>query len=455
MPKKMLIEQLNNLSKKQKEDLEIFANLPSNHINEKAKELFITLIQKSKLRRKLTEEQFVSEHFKDYSLQSWSKVKHDFDKTIQRYVKLKLIEQESFWGDYLLLKKFYYDDSIKNFNLLWNKVEKVLQANANTSAPTFLQGYFLYEIKAQKNREDIKIQKHLEAAESNLDNFFILEKLRMACESLNRYNQKKGKFYKLDENLEHFLLAKNEAPSIKISQLTYKLLKNPSNEDIYWELDEYLIKNEKFISFSKNKETREYLTNICANKLTNGTPSFVDSFYKNIIFLHSKKVLFTNNILNANHFLNFVTVSLILEDYDGLEEFIKVNEDKLHPHPDKETVIVLSKARLSFAKKEFDKCHELLVKIAPKNLSHIILYEKLFIKLFFKQNDIPACDNRTTSFKRKIKRLETISETHRKSILHFIECIEILCSGKEIDLIKFKPLLSIYDYNWMEKVRKT
>lgn len=450
-----LFEVLNILDGKQIRDLKAFAEVSSNHLNEEQKQLFKHLLEACSNRRKLVEEKFTASYLPQNQKKTWNRTKTSFLKVIERYLIAELVEKNGFWGDYLLLNYYFSNNAIKNFEPLWRKKQAKLPQLELDAAHKKLLTYFLYEFKTFEKKDERQHDEYLSLTETALDEFYILQKLRMNCEQVNRQyilSQKKeaANFFFSEQTIVQL-----NNPEIALYYHTYQLLNNPQQTSLYWTIAQLFESAIGQFHHKTLKEVCEYLMNYCIRQINLGHYTFVKEYQKHLQCLEQNQLLLHDNQLNIHHFNNHISLALANKEFEWVENFILQNKHKLSPHPEKDNIVALTQARLYFYKNEIDKCHELLVGFYINDNLYDIIYEKLLLKIFFQNKEYKALAHRIKHFRQKMGRNQSLTNSQKEPILTFITCLETLSKVSpppSVETVKGKvPSL---DYYWLVSIQQ-
>jgi len=161
-----------------------------------------------------------------------------------------------------------------------------------------------------------------------------------------------------------------------------------------------------------------------------------------------------NNQLSAHHFYNLVTLALIEEDFDQINELLETKIKYLGDElTHKECVVQLTEARVLLFKGQVEESWERLKGFSSADMLYQVFYQKLLLKIYY----LIAPDNLGTmsdTFRRKVKRKGQLRVDTMDANTVFLECLRTLVKGQELDLEKVRSNLSLIDYYWLKKIQK-
>lgn len=450
--KSKFFEIFNCLNRTQLKEVEFFCDFPDSKLSTSQKKLLKNLIADRKKKLQHTEHSFKKKYWKNKNIAEWNKNKTAFQKIINRYL-LSDLRFEDFWGDYVLLN-FYIEKQLeKNFNLLWKKLEKKAKSISSKNSKEKIELFLLYELKTSKNKfnRSIKAIDYLSYSEENLDKFYGLQKLRMACEHLNRQKINTILNYEyIDEDIIELLYKKlNNSTEIQIYYNIFHLLKSPKKEGHYNEVNKII--NVEYENLHKDMliEIIDYLMNYCIRNLDNR--KYLNGYKLHFEFMDTQKILLENNKIGIHKYNNYVAVCLILNDLQKVENIIERLGKRIYPVEYAKEAKILSELRYHLFKLNTGKCWNLISKIQTYDRFHNFSLEKIYIQLFF-LDDKKAFNARLVSVRRKLDKEKTLSKSKRTYFRNFINVLKSINEDKKVDTKKLDSILSPLDYVWLKIV---
>lgn len=450
-------EVFNHLDGDQLNKLIPFFKSFSHNLNPNQQNRFIALIEERKKGRFLNE-QWAKKYIWKEAAGEWNKNKSTFQQVIDRFL-LSDLRYKDFWGNYTLLKFYKAHQLVKNFNLLWNKCEKKIDKKTAKGFNKRMQLFLLYELKTSFNKGDRRAKRkgNLQLFEENLDAFYALQKLRIACEQLNRKAViKKGDHSLLDAKLIETLSKKlKKHPIVQLYFNIYQLLKQPKKEVFYAKASELIQTESDNFSGDVLLETTELLMNYCSRKIREQKLAHVDEFRKHIEFLLDRKLLINNGLIDVHHFNNYVSVCLIQDNLKKLRHFIKSYGHKITPSINKKQAKTLSQLRYHLYQLEPDKCWQLISEIRTDDKVYNFLIDKIYLKLFLLKEDQQGFKTKLANLRGKLDKEQTLHNNDQTNIRNLVIVLNLVMSKKktkaEIDLEKYRAKLSPLDYAWLKK----
>jgi len=445
-------EVFNCLQTTQLTELEFYCDFPKNKLSNLQKKLLKCLIADKKNKQLHTEHSFKRKYWKNKNIAEWNKNKTAFQKVIDRYL-LSDLRFKDFWGDFVLLD-FYRENYLeKNFNLLWTKLEKKAKAKLSKRSKEKIELYLLYELKTSKDKfnRSPKAVNYLLYSEENLDKFYGLQKLRMACEYLNRKKINAICYHtKADEDIIESIYNKlNDTMEINIYYNIYHLLNSPEKEIFYEEAKKMILQNCKNLPKDILIETLDLLMNYC---IRNHTKSKYFFDYKIFFeYMEQEDILLQHNKISIHKYNNYIAISLIQNDFEKVESVIKKYSDRILPIEYAKEAKIIAKLRLYLFQLEVNICWSLIKKIHPNDSTHNFSVEKIYLQLFFLE-DKQAFDTKLKSIRRKLDKEKILSKKNRMELRNFMNTLKLIRENKPISLSDLSLKLSSLDYAWIKIV---
>jgi len=450
-------EIFNLLVQDQLAELTLFFESFGDKLNIGQKERFFALLNERKNGR-ILDEQWIRINIWKTVEKEWNKDKTAFQRIVDRFL-LADLRYRNFWGDYALLR-YYRDHNLeKNFNLLWKKCAKNLKKRSSKNSLLEMQLFLLHELKTNRNKSDrsTKTKDFLLLSEQNLDSFYALQKLRMACEQLNRKKViNKGDHSKSDAKIIKLLCNKlPDFPAIQLYFNIYQFLNQPGEIGFYQTASSLIPADKNALPAEITKEATELLMNYCIRKVAQQQLEFVDEYRYHIEFLENCKLLLDNGFLSLHHFNNYVSICLIQGDLIKVPKIIKKYTGKITPKTEGNQAIMLSNLRYHLFNLQTEKCWELINSIHTSDKAYNFLLDKIYLKLFFLDKDQTAFHTKLLTIRRKLDKEKILKKTDQTNIRNLMIVLNAVITKKktvkEINLENYQTKLSPLDYAWLKK----
>lgn len=270
---------------------------------------------------------------------------------------------------------------------------------------------------------------HLEAADYQLDCFYIAQKLKHYCDALGyeSFLSKKVDIHFFKGFLEYIEQSEFlKEPSIKVYKLVSEMLVTPENEEYFFELKSFLLVNK--LVFQKDELTIFYthLINYCIHKKIHIGKS---SFFQNLFDIYKdaikNEIIFIGDEINFNHYKNIITVGIQVREFDWVENFIQDFTKKL-PESHRENALSYNLAQVYFSKKDYSMVIEQLREVEYENLIYTLNSKLMLLKTYYELNEITALDSLIDSFRIYLRRNRTISKDVRQQYMNVLRFMKKL-----------------------------
>ena len=302
-----------------------------------------------------------------------------------------------------LAKNLQQHQLVEQAQVVFTKIKNTHQHQAKQDALYYLETLQLeieqFKILSQNSREKIF---NLQQISDAIHHYSAAEILKYACISITHQNVSNQQYSFsflpfIIEQIETQKLALT--PAIEIYFYAYKTLTNTNDN-----------------SFFK-----------CC----------VDAVYKHeSCFTEHKKYLLDNNELSRFTFTNVVFIGLKLQDFIGVENFIKAYGVYLN-ETTKENTISFNKARLYFTQKNYKKTMPILLSIEYSDTLWNLASKFMLVKIYFETKEYEALVGLLNTFKVYLFRQKKIGY-HKERYKNIIKFSEKLYAT--IDVSKTKKL---------------
>lgn len=330
--------------------------------------------------------------------------------------------------DIPLLYQLHKMDLGIHFDRAKSRVEKRLQEKHTHDSQFYYQKFQLASITDDRFLHS-GIRKHHESLQEksdHLDLYYLIEKLKVTCEMLNRqmilnqsFDIKLIKF--LEKSLESDWSQYKKIPIIRLYYMVYKSLTEPEKENHYTELVTTLGKKIEKISQSVARELYDFAQNYCIRRINSGQTAYqthILKLYKDMI---NNEMIMENGIISEWDYKNIVTIAIRLEDHAWTEDFINRFKDYLAPEV-KENAHTYNLAMLYYSMKEYSKSLQLLLDVEFSDVFYHLGAKTTLLKIYFEEMEAEAFHNLYDTFNTYLFRNKLISESQRISYKNMLRC---------------------------------
>lgn len=294
---------------------------------------------------------------------------------------------------------------------LYAKEQNKLQSGNLNELPAdsaaYLHRYFLaFEWHNHHTKTNRVATEYLEQLNLNLDVFFIIEKLKLACTAFNLrrlYNVQAGTTL-LEPILQHIQAAglHRQHPLLGMYYHAYHMLIS-NDPAFYYLLKENMLGKDRDYPVEEIKDAYLLAMNFCIQEINKGNTDF----YKEAFYLYEqgiqKAILLENGYLSPITYSNAITIALRDKAYDKAIQFLEVNK-KILQGSEQEEFYFFNLSKYYFETGNFEKVIELYYQSNIKELLLNIQIRTIQIKAFYEKNEWELCQNLVDNLKQLLAR---------------------------------------------------
>lgn len=453
MKKTKLIEILNTFKLKDLEDLKAFSKMPSLNLKPYEINALILIINyfinneadaEEKARKTLNTKDLI------LNTNKWRTIKNKLLSVTYEFITFKTVK-DTHQNRLSLTAYLIKNKADKNLKLFLQNTEKQILEEPQGLDIDYYK-FRLNELKLIQKQPLIEDMEELEKMDKTLDNFYLVNKLKLLTEIYNRRNIMNSDITGLDDVVSKLKSAfdfDNSPEVIKVSNAILSLIRNREHADFV--LVKQLIEENKNVlidNFIKN--TYAYLLNFCANAFNRGKEIYADEYISLIKKLIDKDWLIKEGVLSPVKHANTLTCAIIKGEINWLRSFVE-NFSKYLQEENKAIIKMLDEAHIEFYDGEITKAKEILHEIKLKDPYLKIRCRKLVLQIHYEENILEVIDNELEALRQFIHRNKVLSKKKRAVALNFIKAMRLLVDGKYTDLNDYKGKVTQLDWLWFSK----
>jgi len=325
-----------------------------------------------------------------------------------------------------LAKNLQQHQLLEQAQVILKKIKTTQEVQAKQDASYYLETIQLeieqFQLLSQNSREK---SFNIQQISDVIHQYTTAEILKYTCISITHQNVSNEQYSFvflpfIIEQIEQKKIA--FTPAIEIYFYAYKTLTNTNNNSFFTSLIDAVYKNENYFTHHELKDIFLLCINHCIKKLNSSELLFAEAAYK--LYLHSldKKYLLDNNELSRFTFTNVVFIGLKLQDYVGVEDFIRTYGAFLN-EATKENTISFNKARLYFTQKNYKKTMPVLLSIEYSDTLWNLAAKFMLVKIYFETKEYEALVGLLNTFKVYLFRQKKIGyhKERYKNIIKYSE----------------------------------
>ncbi len=432
-----------------------YINSPYFNKNETLKDLFELLLDISN-KYKGIDENGIDEKFPNKE-EVWTLLKPDRPYDYTRFRKycsdlLKLIEgflAQQVFEENPLYQATYLIEAIGN-----RKMEKLYNSSMKSARLLSKKqlykpsSYYFYQYQIERNYFDLTQKEHkrrarqnVEEIVTNLDRFYLAEKLKYYCLVLTQQYVVSQNYEVLfiDEIINHIKSYNyDDIPPITVYYHLLLIIKEPQDKLAYDNLIKLI--NSYSDIFPKSELEHLFTTalNFCIYNINTGNQEFL----KEYLFVYDQ--ILKNNLIADEIspwvFKNTVVIALRLKKFDWVENYINTYQYKL-PETFRENAVHYNLSQLFFYKKDYNKVIELLQNVEYEDPAYNLGAKTMLMAIYYETDEIEPLYSLFDSFRVFLNRNKKISQKHKKLCLNLIKFVKKLTrinrrDKKEIEQLK-------------------
>lgn len=341
---------------------------------------------------------------------------------------------------------------------------KAIAQSKKRSAIYYLKNYELenksYELAENKHERIIK--KNINSLNHNLNVFYIAEKLRFHCSSIQyKLFAKQDSYDFFFEEILRYVKNDTELIKIPVISIYYRIsliLQETEKTESYYQLKALLEKHALEFPQIEAMNIYVYAINYCISHINKGNLEFLNEFFELHEDLINKEIIFVNGELSPWNYKNIVAAALRLGKYKWTEHFINNYSDRL-PEMYRDNAITFNLAQVYYHQKEYDKVLEQLRNVEYEDISYNLGSKMLLIIIYYEKDEIEPLFSLLESFRVYLNRHKhDIPQNRRQNysnLIKFTKKLLRIIPGNIKDIQKLKQEVeatkNIAAANWLKE----
>ncbi len=342
----------------------------------------------------------------------------DLTLRFENFVTIESLTQDSLLKHVLLLKQINnlgLDElAIKakeNSSRFFNRFP---EKSANYHLKQYEREKILYDIQSDniKNNKDINQHDTIDNLSKNLDQFYVIEKLKLACKlvTLQREYKISNKPFEVEIILR--LLNRNQLldnPAISVYRNMYLMLTEKENKSYFSELKDLTSNLWDIFTNEEQSEIFSALLTHCIGHLNQGDTSYLGEILNLYDTGIEKEYMLKNGVLSIQSFRNYVVAGLRDNQYSKVESFIK-NKSTLLDLKQRENALNYNLAMLNFYEKNHEDVIRFLSLVNYDDIWYNIRSRTLSIANYYELEEFDVLESQLDSFIIFLSRQKVMSE---------------------------------------------
>lgn len=429
-----LLDILETLNKKEWKSLDTFLRSPYFNKNQD----LVRLLDLLKTAGPVFKEEAVDRYW------LWSKLYPDRASEDQeiRYLMsnmLRLVEQflgqQVYEGHHLLnrqhiLEACHRRNLKKHYRHYIRQMEKQHEAFPYRDEAFYHYQYQLEGVKTEyvHRHNPRSFDSSLQSTVNSLDDYYLIVKLRLTCELINRQNIVSATYdIRLVDELMGFI-QESDLKRVPAMEIFYRILNLLTSSDPlphFQRLKVLIRENLDRLPMLSWQHIFSYAQNFCIRKIKQGEQSFSDELF--VLYQEgiSTGILLDQEKLSPWKFKNIVSVGLSLEKFSWVENFVNEYEHRL-PVEFRLTAMAYNRANIAFHQRAYSDALKTLGQVEFSDVFYALGTRKMMLMIYFERRDEEALLSLISSFRLFLKRNKLISEGNRGAYRNFIQWVQTL-----------------------------
>lgn len=383
-------------------------------------------------------------------------------KLAETFVGLRKYESGDFQQELNIMEGLVERRLDKHYQYLKTKNHQLLIDEKIRGSTHYLKKYQAASISNTHflNQEIRAFDASLQDAANALDYFYLCEKLKMACEILDRqriFPKKYQLHFKHEIRQMGESISFQENPVIAQYYQVFKMLTEPNSDNYFHELQRLLIKNDEETALVDKQKILIYAINYCARQVRHSEKRdyFMEEALTLYIYGVNKKILFSKGFLSPWHFKNMIRLGINLKKFDWVETFIRENAQFLEEQF-RQNALHYNLADLYYRKKDYPNALPHLHQVEYSDISYAVGSREMLMRIYYETDEIEALYSLIASFKIWLTRNKELPTDIRKTYLNFCKIVNQIVgiNSKNVEKIgtKINETQLLTSKNWLLEI---
>jgi hypothetical protein len=362
-------------------------------------------------------------------------------KLVNRFLAIEQLQTESFREEVLTLKR---TKELQRFSLLDNRGKRLdgkVAKHKLRDGDTHLAAYEWKSINGyRQGQTDRANTSEMQAMLNHLDRFYLVEKLRHACQ-LTANMMLMATHYELlflEPILEHLasgtgreLLDHGQEPSIEAYYHILMSLREPDQKKHYDRMMYYLGEGFDRLPSEHQTDVYSFASNYCIKRIMSGHANYrmelFDLYRRGV----STGLMYDKGKISEFDYKNVVTIGSANKEFEWTERFIEENRERL-PENRRDNAYALNKARFLYSLQRLDGAAALLVTVTDSDIVYHLARVLLQVRIAYDQRDQDFALNTLETFRIYLRRSQKMSGKDKRSYNNYLRFAKQLVNLKHL-----------------------
>lgn len=336
-------------------------------------------------------------------------------------------EQQPRERNIYLLRALRERESEKHFQTVARQFDKL--PCPPTQDQQYLEEYAYYrELDLQFILRGIRrADENLQLKSRSLDLFFLIEKLKIACDMASRNTVIHAHYdCSMLEELLHYLQRDDAIyhgiPILEIYISIWNILTKPEQAEHYQRLIQQLAQHYGDFTLRDAMSMYRYALNYCIRQINNGQANYFREALSIYQFLLQTKIILYDGHIAAWDYKNIVTTALRLNEHKWAEQFIEEYHEYL-PNDIRENAYRYNLAALHYSAGKHDKALQALHNIEFTDGSYYMGAKIIQLKSYYELEESEPLYSLVEAFKTYLRRTDQVSDYQKQAMQHFLKIV--------------------------------
>ena len=276
--------------------------------------------------------------------------------------------------------------------------------------------YYTYSISNRRAKNQ-----DLQKLSDDLDSFYIIQKLKHACNILSYKNiftfeQEGNLMLEIKTLVEKKKLLSN--PLVNLLYQNYLCLSEPDNENYFVQLKQLLLKHSARIDAKELRDIFTLAINYCIKRLNTGGQKYYNEVFEIYQAGLQRGVFEDRGQLSPFTYKNISAIAIGLKKYSWVAEFLETYKPKLDSDI-RDGFYAYCMARYFFAIGKFEQADSLLREVEIKEQFTDLDARVLLIKTYYELDEFALLDYSISNLKQQLKR-KNLQSYHQTVYRNFV-----------------------------------
>lgn len=337
-------------------------------------------------------------------------------------------QKDTHYQIYSQLLYLYQEKKWNLFEKEFKKAEKHFDDIQTISEEGYYWSFRLRQLQddALMERQSRNVVDSINDSNEALDTYFIIRKLKMSCEMLNRSRLLNISIdlHLLEPLLQYIGSRKDhffQVPVVWLYYLLSKQLLTIQDPQYFTEIKSIL--HQKFKEIPDAKSVYTHLQNVCIVQINHGNSVYVNELFELYADQIENEILFQRGFLSQWDYKTIITLGLRLDKKEWTLQFIENYKNQL-PEFLAENAYNYNKANYLYEIGSFKEALQNLRQVQFTDVFYKLSARALLLKIYFRLQDWEGLDHSLATFASLLKRDKSIPSTQSDAYQIFIDLVK-------------------------------